>query len=385
MVRAFPLIANEAGGGKIYLGSRETDSYIIVADYWQQLVDILKEPKKVKEITKMLGAVYPHNFSSRVGAFRVKIMLLQMAKSGLIESIDGSSYGGQKVKTSFSRPTIVRVLFSPPFVWTYGVLLVWAIVGPLVNPDLRISYRDFFWDWRLSYSLGTFFVFSWILGLFHELAHYLVARYFGIRSKLSVSNRWFFLVLQTEHPNIYALERLKKMAIYGAGVAADVLVISLLNMLVVSGYRTGFLRQILLIEWLGVLWQFLFFMRTDIYFVIRELFGVENLYTKTKESWRQIMMGKGNSLTFGSKKERSTIVVYGVFMLLGAVVAIFRYVFYHIPILVTAVFDIYIGIRWGLVGSGRDKVVDGIVILAVEVMMMVVFLIVIARKKRIIS
>ncbi len=368
IITALSLATFPAHKKEIYLGNTATNSFVITNDYWQTLATILKQPSTISQIAQKMSQTYPHNFPPRVAIFRVKIMILELLKHGLIEKIDGQVFTRPENPNHQSPQSFIPInlLFAKPLLVIYAGLGLLALVGPWFGSNFQPNYNDFFWHQRLSYSLATFFLLSWILGLSHEYAHYLTAKHFKITSQLSLSNRLMFLTLQTEYQNLHQVKSWQRVLIYAAGIISDLLVIGLLNGIIIINGVTPLIKQALLIEWLGISWQFLFFMRTDIYFIVRELTGVDNLFIHSKNYLRHLFTHT-TPPTHTSSQQKIIVSSYAVFMLIGTAIAIARYSLYHFPIVIKTVLFAFETVKLGIANTNRDQVIDGLIILAIEI------------------
>lgn len=376
-VQAFLLNCQPARAGKIFIGSRETNSYIIVDACWQPIVKLLSEERSVLEIANKLSQIDPRSFCKEDALDKTKILIMGLAKHKMIKKIDGKVIFNCLPKEKVAlNPIIEKAAF---FVTRHIPILMivtlalFALLTPLVFPETFPRPSDFYWSKYLSLCIASSFAFTWISVFLHEGAHLIIARRYGLDGKLRISHRLNFLVVETYFPDIYSIPKKGRMAIYISGMIIDMAIISLFYIcifLINSKflYLQGLvllLKQFVLLQWLSILWQFFFYMKTDFYFVIKEFVGIENLYTFAKERMLNILKFKQVDLPI-TKKENRIVNIYTVFFLIGNILGIARYVFYHLPILVTGVISGVEEIVNGLETSNIVPFADGLVFVTVE-------------------
>ncbi len=133
-------------------------------------------------------------------------------------------------------------------------------------------------------------------GIFlHELAHLVAARAAGVPSRLGVSHRLWFLVAETDMTGIWMAPKRQRYIAFLAGPLVDAISASALVMLLWGDHHswlslppmaTPFTQALLLTYLFRLLWQCFFFMRTDFYFVITNVFDCKNLMVDTKNYLR---------------------------------------------------------------------------------------------------
>jgi hypothetical protein len=109
----------------------------------------------------------------------------------------------------------------------------------------------------------------------HESAHVLAAAFLGVRADLSIGHRMFFPVIQTDLTSLWAVDRNDRYIAYSAGIVSDLATIALIVIsfwlnahgIVAVGEPFQLLLTIaLLVVTTTVVWQFNFFMKTDVYY-----------------------------------------------------------------------------------------------------------------------
>lgn len=121
---------------------------------------------------------------------------------------------------------------------------------------------------------------SWISVLLHELSHFLSASGFGLYSKINLGNRLQFLVAQTKIYNVYSIDIKKRISIYASGIVTDLWTI-FICMIFINLFQysvvISILRCLIFIKIGAIVWQFLFYMKTDVYYILSNILKQNNL------------------------------------------------------------------------------------------------------------
>lgn len=175
-----------------------------------------------------------------------------------------------------------RLAFSWPAWLLYSGLCGYAVFLMIRFPDLRPSYRSFFFTPSLLLlEAGLFF--GQLPGIaFHEAMHALAGRRLGVPSWLRLGNRLHILVVETDLTGLWSVPRRSRYLPLLAGMVADVVWYSLLTILAdLTGL--GVFRALALSTLLRLAWQFYFYLRTDLYQVFVTALGCVDLHRTTRE------------------------------------------------------------------------------------------------------
>jgi len=129
------------------------------------------------------------------------------------------------------------------------------------------------------------------LVLLHELFHVLAARRSGIDASIRMSHRFYFVVFETVLDGLAVAPRRTRYLPILAGMLADVLAIAALTLAaaVISGTSPaaslvrGICLALAFATLLRLLWQFCFFMRTDVYYAVATATRCEDLHTAARQ------------------------------------------------------------------------------------------------------
>jgi putative peptide zinc metalloprotease protein len=265
-------------GDEWIVGRLEIREFVALPDQGARAVELLGQGLSVEETGKALSVEYGEEVD--VAAFVEELIGL-----GFVAEADGQALPQPKAAPpSFPRllPEHVRFALSPALAVLIGGLLLAAIVVLLRRPDLMPDYRSLLWSPRGSFVIGLTFVAGWSLVFVHELAHLVTARAAGVPARITLGTRLQFLVAQTDISGIEVAPRRERLTAYLAGMAVNVMVAAL-ALFALAAMATGttahrLLAFVMVLALLQLPYQFLVFMRTDVYFVLQELTRCRDLH-----------------------------------------------------------------------------------------------------------
>ncbi len=322
-------------------GRKETEIYISTSEIGYQIIRLIEQGYKVSEIKKSIYKKY--------GSYNVDRFINYLIEQGYVDKINNKKLK-EKIKKirpilKFVDPKYIKWLFSKPMYLTYLIIFFSSFFILIFNPSYFPVRTDYFISQRFIILLPIIFIVSWVLVLLHELMHFFAAKSHNLPAEIGVSNRLFYLVVSTDITSMYALKRENRFRIILAGVFTDIIVLSIAVILLflnnqnlihfsILFYNT--LKFVVLAEFLGVLWQFLFFLRTDIYYTIENLVKVYNLHEKTdlfvKNEFYKLFFKHHHSSHFENKNEKNIVHVYSILFLVGIFILFYNFFYYYIPI-----------------------------------------------------
>jgi hypothetical protein len=172
-----------------------------------------------------------------------------------------------------------EAVFSPVAWVLYGAVVIAALVAMSRDPILVPHFRNiFFTESLIVLQLGIFFG-QMPLILFHEGFHALAGRRIGINSTLRIGRRFYFIVFETSLDGLVSVSRRRRYLPILAGMLADVLVISALTLgaAVTGGWVAAVCRAFAFVTVLRLYWQFYFFLRTDLYYLVTTVLRCDDL------------------------------------------------------------------------------------------------------------
>lgn|GEM_PF-823788 len=325
------------------IGNEDTEIYVSISQTAYDILKLFKRGLRVRDIKHIVREKYSN--------VNINAFINNLLRHDFVSSI-GSRQMTEKLKSkvkpmfSFIKPKHVKFLFNPAAYCIYAFIIFYALAILLLNPHYLPQYSDYFFIKRLAILAPLSFIFGWLLVFLHEFAHYLAARSLNITASFGIANRLYFLVAITDVTNVYKVERKKRYKVYLAGIISDILVVAVsiiflfffdLGILHFSPILYLFLKFIILLEFLGIAWQFYFFLRTDIYYVFENMFRINNLSQKTSLMLRNlftIFSKKHHHFRIRCRSERELKLVrfYSVFYALGIIASMLMLLFYEMPI-----------------------------------------------------
>lgn len=331
-----PLVEREEEGRYI-IGRAETETYVRIPKVGYAIVYMLYHGHTIGDAEE------------RYNKYNVRKFLRKLIHRGFVSSIDEKEYSyGSKhiVRTLFSwlKPRHARWLFQPSMYILYALIVLCGLSLMLAVPGLFPTYDDYFFIEIYSFLIPLTFVLGWLLVFAHEAGHFIAARSRAIPAEFGIGWRMLYLVAITRVTNLYSMERKKRYRIISAGIIVDALLMSASVILVylagvgaldLSPFIVALLEFFILAEFLGILWQFMFFMRTDIYYFFENLAKINNLQQKCRtyiKSWFVKRYRPAAGRMIRGHKEKWIVRCYSLFFIIGAGSVVFTFFYYSLPI-----------------------------------------------------
>lgn len=270
-----------ADGDEVTVGRRDTDSYGVFPADGAELVRRLADGTTPREA----AAWYHTTYGEQVD---VLDFLLALDELGFVRTS-----GEPADRTAPVRgQRLGRALFSWPAMLAYGGLVTWALVAMVRSPDLVPDVLHLFFTDSIMIAVFVLIV-GQVPGLvLHEGFHALAGRRLGIRSKVTISRRLYYVVVETALDGLVSVPRRKRYLPILVGVLADVIWLSALTLgaeytraddgaLTLAG-RVCLSLGVATV--LRIIWQFFFYLRTDLYALVCVLFGCQDLHTAAKQT-----------------------------------------------------------------------------------------------------
>ncbi len=280
-LRLHPLTYLEEGD-EVTVGRADIDSYGLFPVDGAALLRFLEEGHSPNEGARW----YSENYGEQVDIVE---FLEVLAEFEMILA------DGQEV----TAPTRVRwqrlgqAMFSPVAFVAYTALAVVTAIALFRDHSLVPSYQHLFFTNSSLVILTIGIVFGqlpWIL--LHESFHALAGRRLGLNSSLRLGRRFYFVVFITSLDGLVAVPRRKRYLPMLAGMLMDVLLFCALTLGAAPlhhnrGVVLAFIGRLMLSMAMGIVlrfvWQFYFFLRTDLYYTAITVIGCNDLQTVAKQ------------------------------------------------------------------------------------------------------
>ncbi|MFJ1936641.1 hypothetical protein ACIOGZ_28770 [Kitasatospora sp. NPDC088160] len=277
-VRLHPLQTRSAGD-TVIVGRMATGNLIELPPVGGRVIELLGHGLTVQECARRLASESGEDLD-------VADFVHALAAVGFVDAVDGVPVPGpapRRPALPWITPRRAAWSLSPALPWTVGLLTAAAVAVVICEPALVPGYRALLWSPHGSLVLLAVFGVGWPLVLLHELAHLVTARATGVPARVELGTRLQFLVAQTDMSGIELAPRRHRLTAYLSGMAVN-LVAACVGVLGAAAAGPGPLRtalQILvLLSLLPLAWQFLVFMRTDVYYVLQDFTGSADLYAE---------------------------------------------------------------------------------------------------------
>jgi hypothetical protein len=176
-----------------------------------------------------------------------------------------------------------RVLFGPAGLAVQGLLAAVAVAAMIGLPRVRPAYADAVPAAVPLVSIAIIAVLGIALGLAHEFAHVLAAWAAGVPSRVSVSRRMVAVVFQTDLTRLWSVPRRSRIVPLLAGIVFDAAAVGVLVVLEVTvpgvpPLAGHLIRAVVFLNVSAIAFQFLIFLRTDIYALFVLATGCKHLW-----------------------------------------------------------------------------------------------------------
>jgi hypothetical protein len=287
-----------------------------------------------------------------------------------------------------------RAAFSFPAWVIYSCLFGYAIFLIIRFPFLRpLPSTVFFSPYYTVIELGLFF--GQFPGLFlHELYHMLAGKRLGLRSRLGVGHRLYFIVFETHLTGLWSVPRKKRYLPYLAGMICDVIWCSLLVVLASLTYTPtnpysfpgAFLLALAFSTILRFIWQFYFYLQTDVYYVITNALHCVDLQQTTRALLKNIFFRllrrpeKQQNPEEWHPNDRRIAPWYAPLLFTGYAINICVFLFALIPIAIRYLGGVAARLFLGT-ALGKDFI-DACIFLGLNFLQLLIILVIIIRNHR---
>jgi hypothetical protein len=188
---------------------------------------------------------------------------------------------------------LARALFSPVAWVVYAAVVGGGLAAMIVDPSLRPSYRNVFFTSYLSFIPVVLALTQFPLVLLHEGFHALAARRLNLPSTLGIGRRFYYLVAETRLNSLYSVPSAQRYLPFFAGSLVDAVGVGAFTMLSAASrywgappWVSGLALALAFSGVLRILWECLFYLETDFYFVIKTVSGCTDLHGAAKSRVR---------------------------------------------------------------------------------------------------
>jgi hypothetical protein len=318
-------------GDDVVVGRTDTDSYAVLPAEGAALLRELAHGMHQEQAARW----FESTFGEQVD---IDDFLESLQELGFVESAgpaDLTQHSDRPAPSTPSAPVSLRWLgqaaFSPLAWLCYAVAVVCYLLVAARHSDLLPRPEHIFFTGPLAVvQLGITFG-QLPLIFMHEGFHALAGRRLGLRSRMSVGNRYMYIVFETTLTGLWSVARRKRYLPFLSGMLCDVVLLSLLGLLADATRQadgayslTG--RTALAFSFtifMRIAWQFQFYLRTDIYYVFANALNCHDLHDASiallrNRIWRLLRRpGRIVDEQQWTERDRRVGLWYGPVILLG--------------------------------------------------------------------
>jgi hypothetical protein len=270
-------------GDEVTIGRVDTGSYIVLPSEGAELLRQLEAGRSQRQAAEWFADTYGEQAD-------VADFVAGLGEVGFLRTPGDVADAGAPVRWQ----RLGKAVFSP----AGGVCLI-ALIGlwcalMIRYPAFVPSYRQIFFSRYLTIIELVTFLGQIPLVLLHEGAHALAGRRLGLPTKLSVGRRLYYIVFETSMDGLVGVERRKRYLPMLAGMLTDLAVCAVLTgfawLTMGPGGQPTVAGQValalVLTTLVRIVWQFYFYLETDLYFIAVTVMRCVDLSTVARQMLR---------------------------------------------------------------------------------------------------
>jgi putative peptide zinc metalloprotease protein len=275
-----PLSVVPEGDGYL-VGDPESSVYVVLPAFGLLVLDLLRSGRTLREVSAEARCAAGEDVD--VAGFAESLLDLGFA------TVADPADGRPPAAAGFAAPVArgrLGYAFSRPAWAAYTACALAIVAFFAMRPGLFPRVSDMFFLSTPVRSLAALTLMTYALAAAHEMCHWLAARAEGVRSRITVSRRFYFLALEIDLTGLWSLPRKRRYGALLAGMAFDAIVLTPI-LLLRFGDSAGcwslgdgtarLLAAITFVEVAAIVSQFWIFARTDLYAVLITATGCVNL------------------------------------------------------------------------------------------------------------
>lgn len=340
----------------VLVGRADTDSYALLPEDGVELLRRLVDGMPLDEAAAWYDTAYGETVD-------IADFVETMQELGFVRD-PGEAVARQPPPVRFQAWG--RAAFSPLGWLCYALIAVLAVVVMVRDPHVRPQPGNVFFVGSLVVVQLSLTVLQMPMALWHEWFHVLAGRRLGLPTSLGVGRRLFFFVFETRLSGLLGVPRSRRYLPFLAGMLGDAVLFGLLTLAAAADFGAG-------PAWIGrlalalaytilprIAWQFLFFLRTDLYYVLTTALGCANLHEVAsallRHRLRRLPRVRGGDWTEPDRwtdRERSLAPWFALLTAAGTLVLLITMAFVTVPLTIDFVDRLADGISHRSLGDGR--------------------------------
>lgn len=351
------LVVFDEGEEEVYIGRTLLNRFILVPRIAGYIIEEIRSGKTLSSVKSdliskeievdledFISSLLSLNFVNKVG-------------ENVIPSEERAKKGG--ITFEFVKQKYVKWIFSIPTAIAYLIFVSIALTFLISGKTGSIipTFEEAFWHSSLLVVVLSLIVLDIVFSSSHELFHFFSTRAIsGGLGFMSLGRRLTHLVFQTKIENIWVIPRKKRYIIYLSGMLFDLFLISTFTYIAVfqgetHGLLYHFSRFVILLLLMGLVFEFRFYMKTDLYYLISDYLKYPTLFEESYDLLKSLFKFRSTTGKYPKK-----VWVYGSFMAFGSIIDIWITVKYFIP----AVLLVYSNIKDSFISGDTGEIVANI-------------------------
>jgi hypothetical protein len=261
-------------GQEVTVGRGDVDGYAVLPAEGAALLRRLEEGRTPAEAADWYERTYGEHVD-------IDGFLDDLAELGFLRDPGEAARSAPPVRWE----RLGRIVFSVAGGGCLAAALIACVVVMTWSPELVPNYHDLFFTHYMTVLELVTFLGQFPLLLLHETAHALAGRRLGLRTRLSVDRRLYYVVFVTIMDGLVTVPRRKRYLPMLAGMLADLLVLAVFILAADVTRRTdgalSLTGEVALafayMTLLRLAWQFFFYLQTDLYYVLVTVLGCVDL------------------------------------------------------------------------------------------------------------
>ena len=291
-------------GDEVVIGRRDIDSFAYFPPDGAALVRQLGDGRSPAQA----AAWYSETYGERIDIDEIVATLRELGFVRDADAVDDAD-GRPAADRPLRRQGLGRAVFSPLARALYAIAFAAAAVACLRDPALVPSAGHVLFTDSLLIAGVTLFVGQILLTLVHESFHVLAGRRLGLNTSVRISRRMYYVVFETRLDGLVSVPRRQRYLVILAGLLADVLVVTAFVLVAstTSGTLRGLCLALAFTTLPRIMWQFLFHLRTDVYYLVTTALGLDDLDGAARQRLRELVRRPkaGATRVFGDRDRRA--------------------------------------------------------------------------------
>lgn len=372
-------------GEEWIVGRVDSGRFIALPSIGARVISLLREGRRVGSVREELREELGQDIN-------VAGLATSLSRVGFVRAVDGVAIPADPpMRSAFPAvaPEHVRFMAKWRFWAPLGIIALAVVAMSFAWGD-RVTPAAMVWSQYSGICILTAFLMAWASIFLHELTHLFSARALGVPGRISLGTRLQFLAAETDVSGVWVAPRRMRILVYSVGMILNAALLAA-SCGIFAFTAPGLLKDLAgasaIVQANLIVGNCLFFMRTDVYFIIqdlarcRDLFGDATAlfgYQLRRVFRRPSVRDVESPLLRLPVRERRWVRLYALLMVPATAVCVGFFAVVTLPATI-----LLLGNAWrNLLSSEPLRVADGVIVLTVTVGMQIVWFWVRLRRRR---